>query len=53
MYRSGIHPAMFVAGANGGWRIERMTAVTGDTLPLAEKIEVHAQDVDRGCPIHC
>ncbi len=34
-----LHVA-FIAGSSGMWRIERITAVTGDALPSAERLAV-------------
>jgi hypothetical protein len=33
-------PATFAAGANGKWHVERIDAVTGDTLAFAPAIEI-------------
>jgi hypothetical protein len=34
------HPVAFVAGSSGLWRIERITAVAGESLPPAERLAV-------------
>ena len=36
---------MFVAGDTGDWKIDRITAVIGEPLPLALKLAVHPQDL--------
>ena len=41
MYSSGIHPATFVGGSVGPWRVERLVAVCGDSLPSVDRLEVH------------
>ena len=41
MNRSAIFPATFVGGTLGPWRVDRMTAVRGDSLPSVERLEVH------------
>jgi hypothetical protein len=40
-YRSGMSPATFVAGAAGVWKIERVTAVVGESLVPAARLEIH------------
>ncbi len=40
MYRPDLHPATFVGGATGAWKIESVRAVTGDGLPLVERLDV-------------
>ena len=37
-----MNPAVFVGGPTGTWKVERIHRVTGDTLPAAERVEVHA-----------
>jgi len=41
-YPTGTFPATFIGGAAGVWRIDRRTAITGEPLPLAERLEVRA-----------
>ena len=38
--RPGMFPATFVAGATGIWRVERIRAITGESLPNAERVDV-------------
>ena len=42
MYPQNMYPGTFVGGAAGPWRIERILAVAGSTLPHAERLEVHS-----------
>ena len=44
MYGTGTFPACFLAGATGDWTVERLTAVSGESLPLAPRLEVCAVD---------
>jgi hypothetical protein len=37
-----MNPAVFVGSKTGTWKVERIRRVTGDTLPAAERVEVHA-----------
>ena len=39
-YPIGMFPATFIGGAAGAWRIDSSTAVTGEALPAAERLEV-------------
>jgi chlorite dismutase len=39
-YPTGMSPATFIGGAAGPWRIDSSTAVTGEGLPPAERLEV-------------
>ena len=39
-YPTGMFPATFIGGAAGAWRIDSSTAVTGEALPPAERLEV-------------
>jgi hypothetical protein len=39
-YPIGMFPATFIGGAAGVWRIDSSTAVTGEGLPTAERLEV-------------
>lgn len=41
-YRAGMIPTTFVAGAAGGWRIERLTSIAGESLPAASHLEVRS-----------
>jgi hypothetical protein len=41
LFRPGLHPATFVGGATGAWRIERAASIIGEGLPAAERIAVH------------
>lgn len=43
MYRPGMHPVTFVGGASGTWRVERVLAVRGETLPSVDRIAVDAE----------
>jgi len=40
IYRPELHPATFVGGATGTWKIDTVRAVTGDALPRVERLEV-------------
>ena len=42
MYPQDTYPATFVAGITGAWRIERIQAIKGEPLPVADRLEVHA-----------
>ena len=39
-YPTGMFPSTFIGGAAGVWRIESSTAVTGEPLPPADRLEV-------------
>ena len=39
-YPTGTFPATFIGGAAGAWQIERATAVVGEALPPADRLEV-------------
>ena len=36
-----MNPAVFVASQTGTWKVERMRVVAGDSLPAAERLQVH------------
>jgi hypothetical protein len=36
-----VNPAVFVGGKTGTWKVERIDGVTGETLPAADRVEVH------------
>jgi Chlorite dismutase len=40
VYRAGMTPATFVAGGAGTWRMETITAIRGESLGLAPRLEV-------------
>ena len=40
-YRAGMSPATFVGAETGAWRIERATAIVGEALPVAPRLDVH------------
>jgi len=37
-----LHAATFVGGADGAWRVNRVSAVRGDSLEAVERLEIHA-----------
>ena len=39
-YPTGTFPATFIGGAAGVWKIETSTAVAGEPMPLADRLEV-------------
>jgi hypothetical protein len=39
-YPPGTFPATFIGGATGAWTIERCTAITGEPLPAADRLEI-------------
>jgi chlorite dismutase len=41
MYPQNMYPATFIAGAAGTWRVERIRAIKGESLPAADRLEVH------------
>jgi hypothetical protein len=42
MYRAELFPATFVGGSQGVWRVEKVLAVRGESLPAVERLEVQA-----------
>jgi chlorite dismutase len=40
VYPAGMFPATFIGGAGGIWTIDRMTAVAGEPLPVADRLEI-------------
>ena len=40
MYAPSMHPAIFRAGADGLWKVERVAAVRGESLPDAQRLYV-------------
>jgi chlorite dismutase len=42
MYSPTVYPATFVGGPSGSWRVDRVIAIRGDSLPFVERLEVHA-----------
>ena len=42
MYLANLHPATFIAGPAGRWQIDRITGVTGPTLPSAAYLAIEA-----------
>ena len=48
MLRPGLFPVTFIAGTAGPWEIERMTAVAGEPLPAAQRLDMqHELAADR------
>jgi hypothetical protein len=41
-HRAGMSPATFIAGEAGAWRISQLTAVSGEGLALASRLDVRA-----------
>lgn len=41
MNRPALSPATFVGGTVGTWRVVRLVAVCGDSLPSVERLDVH------------
>jgi hypothetical protein len=40
MYGNDLHPATFIGGASGAWRVERLTTRVGDPLASVERLAV-------------
>jgi chlorite dismutase len=47
-YEAGTHPATFIAGARGEWRIDRILPIAGEPLLRAERIDVRSSIVAAG-----
>lgn len=39
-YGNDLHPATFIGGGSGAWKVERLTTVIGDALPAVERLDV-------------
>jgi hypothetical protein len=43
MYRPGIHPVTFVGGDSGAYRVERIAAISGDSLAAVSHVAVNQE----------
>lgn len=39
-YPTGMFPATFIGGAAGAWKVDRSAAVVGESLPVADRLDV-------------
>jgi hypothetical protein len=48
MHRDGTFPATFIGGASGPWRVERILAITDESLPVISHLDLQSGHVSAG-----